>query len=530
MTRTIAPRSAALSPDAPEGDGVVAQRLAQIAAPLLGDERAADAAGRPSAELLDELVGSVLERPTPDRVWLLLVGLSGTFPDDAQVRRAVRTLQLVDRVTATLWLLDVAMGAATEAGTVDWPMVVVTGGVVLDVSHSAEHDLHTGIQRVVRSTVPVWERTHDVELVSVVSGGHAMRRLHTREYDRVARWAETHATAADHHTSGQRQLDDDPEADVLVVPWRSSVVMMEVPVRDTCDKLAALGQWSGNRLVAIGYDCIPVVSSLSVPIEEPNRFVHYLTAIKYTDVVAGISVSATEEFRGFADMLPSQGLAGPRVIECALPVDDGGQPDAGTPAAGADADPLVVCVGSFEPRKNQQAVLYAAEVLWREGLRFRLRFIGGSAWGNTVAREVARLARRGRPVEMRTAVTDEELEASYREARFTVFVSRHEGYGLPLAESIARGVPVLTTDFGSQREIAEGGGAIWVDPRDDDAIVDGLRRLVTDDALVDDLRRQIAARPIRSWADYAAELWTALELPGGEPAGRATANLPGVTA
>ncbi|MHA3700957.1 glycosyltransferase [Jatrophihabitans sp. YIM 134969] len=507
MTVVIAPRSASGGLD--PGD-VVRQRLTQIAPPLLGEQAAA--AGE-TADLLDTLVGSVLADPQPDRVWLLLVGLSGCFPDDALMRRALRTLEISDRVGATLWLLDTAMTLATEAGTVDWPMAVVTDGVVLDVTHSAEHDLHTGIQRVVRSTLPIWARSHTFETCAVVEGGFAMRRLHEREADRVLRWADTHADAADQHTSGLRQLEPDPLADVLVVPWRSTVVLMEVPSRDTCDRLAALGEWSGNRLVAVGYDAIPIVSSLIVPLAEPNRFVHYLTAIKHTDVVAGISVSATQEFRGFANMLPSQGITGPRVIECALPVDDGGRPEPGTPAALHHDDPLVVCVGSFEPRKNQQAVLYAAEVLWREGLRFRLRFIGGSAWGNTVAREVARLARRGRAVEMRTAVSDDELEASYREARFTVFVSRHEGYGLPLAESLARGVPAVTSDFGSQREIAHDGGALTVDPRDDDALVDAMRSLLVDDTLLEDLRRQIAARPRRTWSDYADELWSVLGLP-----------------
>lgn len=524
MTRVIAPRSATAGAVA-AGDDVVRQRLGQIAPPLLGAEAAAEATEN-TADLLDVLVGSVLADPAPDRVWLLLVGLSGCFPDDALMRRALRVLEISDRVGATIWLLDTAMTLSTEAGTVDWPMAVVTGGVVLDVTHSAEHDLHTGIQRVVRSTVPLWARHHDIDTCAVVEGGFAMRRLHQRESDRVLRWSDTHEEAVDHHTSGLRQLEPDPVADVLVVPWRSTVVLMEVPSRDTCDRLAALGEWSGNRLVAVGYDCIPIVSSLVVPLAEPNRFVHYLTAVKHTEVVAGISVSATQEFRGFADMLPSQGLTGPRVVECALPVDDGGRPEPGTPAAQHHADPLVVCVGSFEPRKNQQAVLYAAEVLWREGLQFRLRFIGGSAWGNTVAREVARLSRRGRKVEMRTAVTDDELEASYREARFTVFVSQHEGYGLPLAESIARGIPAVTTDFGSQREIADAGGALTVDPRDDDAIVDAMRSLLTDDALVDDLRRQIAARPRRTWVDYADELWDVLGLPAGEPAGDTTADLP----
>lgn len=489
------------------------QRLQQIAGVLL-DPAAADTAD--PAVLLDRVVGVVVDDPTPERVWLLLVGLAGCLPDDADVRRAMRALRLRDRTDATLWLLDHALAAAAEAGTADRPLELLVDAVVCDVSHAAGFDLHTGIQRVVRSTLPIWERTHEIHLVALTPGGHALRRLRPPERDRVLRWSETHAGGRQRPSTEPDSLRDD---DVLVVPWRSHVVVIEVPAREACGRFATLAQWSGNRLLVVGHDCIPVVSALAVPIEEPNRFVHYLTAIKYTSVVAGVSVSATQEFRGFAAMLAAQGLEGPRVVECRLPVDDGGVP--ATSPAGDTDEPLVLCVGSREPRKNHLAVLYAAEVLWREGLRFRLRFVGGSAWGQAVPREVARLARHGRPVEIHTAVTDEELEASYREARFTVFVSWHEGYGLPLAESIARGVPALTADFGSLREIAQGGGALLVDPRDDDQIVDGMRTLLTDDAVVADLRAQIAARPSRTWSDYAAQLWDTFGLSraAAEPSG-----------
>ncbi len=42
--------------------------------------------------------------------------------------------------------------------------------------------------------------------------------------------------------------------------------------------------------------------------------------------------------------------------------------------------PIVLAVGSHEPRKNHLAVLHAAELLWREGLLFTLTFVGGHSW------------------------------------------------------------------------------------------------------------------------------------------------------
>ena len=305
-------------------------------------------------------------------------------------------------------------------------------------------------------------------------------------------------------------------AHTLIVPWDSTVVLLEVPTREACERLASVGQWSGNRVVAVGYDCIPIVSAGLVPLAEPSRFVHYLTAVKYMSAVAGISISATSEFRGFAQMLPAQGLVGPRVTECALPVDATGiRP---REAAGSTTEPLVLCVGSREPRKNQLAVLWAAEVLWREGLNFRLRFVGAGGWGSEFPRAVRRARRAGRPVEVLTAISEDELDESYRTARFTVFVSVHEGYGLPVAESLARSTPALASNYGSIREIGVGGGTLLVDPRDDEQIVDGMRRMLVDDALIRELSAQIARRPQRTWDDYAAELWEVLGWPMPMPA------------
>lgn len=486
---------------APAPTAVVAQRLGAVRGALLGAGTAGPATDPGAAALLDEIVGSVVSDPAPDRVWLLMVALSGRFPTDDELRQATRTLELSDPVSAALWLLDDAVEAAARSGTATWPLQLVEDGVVVDVDYSARHDLHTGIQRVVRTTLPRWSAAHDVVPVVWTTGHQALRRLAPDELDRVFRWGAAPSEGADDRSG------------TLVVPWRSTVALLEVPVRAACERLAAVGQWSGNRVVAVGYDCIPVVSASLVPLVEPNRFVHYLTAVKYMTEVVGISVSATSEFRGFASMLAGQGLVGPHVSECALPVDAATTGPA-APAV-ADDDPLVLCVGSFEPRKNQLAILWAAEALWREGLRFRLRFIGGGGWGAEFPRSVRRLRRQGRPVEVLTAVTEQVVDESYRAARFTVCVSVHEGYGLPVAESLARCTPALVSDFGSIREIGAGGGVLPVDPRDDLQVLDGMRRLLTDDGLLAELTAQIARRPRRTWDDYAAELWDAFGLSGG---------------
>ena len=170
----------------------------------------------------------------------------------------------------------------------------------------------------------------------------------------------------------------------------------------------------------------------------------------------------------------------------------------------------MLCVGSHEPRKNQEAVLFAAEVLSRAGLDFELVFVGG---GNATAlhdfdRRMRRLNARGAHVSSYRRLQDGQLWRLYARARFTVFVSLHEGFGLPVAESLALATPALTSNFGSLAEIARDGGCVTVDPRDDLAIVEAFRALLTDDELLGRLRAEAVARESKSWHDYADELWS----------------------
>jgi glycosyltransferase involved in cell wall biosynthesis len=496
-----------MSPAGPAS--ALAARL-RAAAAILTPSATAD--GNDAGDLLERLTRAVQSDLTAQRTWLLLTAISAAYPTGDAVREATRAAELLDAGEAAVWLLDACLAEASLGGASDRPIEIVVGRAVVDVDFSARHDVHTGIQRVVRSTMPHWAAEQDIVVAAWTPAHAALRTLSTDETARVLQWAEWRSGVQE-VTGGAGRVADDEWT--LIVPWDCVVVVPEVPHRAVCDRLAGLAELSGNRVVAIGYDCIPVVSADLVPANEPNRFVKYLTAVKFMRRVAGISVSATTEFAGFAQMLATQGLPGPDVIECALPSQT---PDA-LPALTPADRPLVLCIGSFEPRKNQFALLYAAEKLWREGIDFEVRFIGGGGVGRDFPKRVRRLAGRGYRVSISTAITDAELDAAYAAARFTVFTSTHEGYGLPVAESLSHGTPVITTDYGSTREIAAGGGAVLVDPRDDEALVAAMRTLLADDSRIGVLRSEIADRPSRGWDDYARELWDCLVLPE-LPAGR----------
>ncbi len=65
---------------------------------------------------------------------------------------------------------------------------MVADRVIVDVDHSARHDLHTGIQQVVRRTLPFWERDHPVLAAAWTSGWSGLRLSGEPEQRRVLHW------------------------------------------------------------------------------------------------------------------------------------------------------------------------------------------------------------------------------------------------------------------------------------------------------------------------------------------------------
>jgi glycosyltransferase involved in cell wall biosynthesis len=373
--------------------------------------------------------------------------------------------------------------------------LVVADAVLLDVHETATTTLATGVQRVARRIADAWIAEHAVTLV-----GWSVTRGQLRAIRPAAWRARTRRGIL-----GRRAIV--PVSGTLVVPEVITEIQRNA-------RLMSLAAHSGLRSVLIGYDCIPFAQAETAGPGMPGAFAKYLAAASRMSLVLTDSHAAAVEYGGWRAMLPSAGITGPDIVAVPLAIEAG---DA-SPAVEAKArallvdgeTPMVLCVGSHEPRKNHGVVLQACELLWREGLDFTAVFIGGNAWsGDEFQTRLARLQSSGRPVKALSSLGDGMLWWAYRLARLSVFPSLDEGFGLPVGESLACGTPVVTSNFGSMAEIAADGGCLLVDPTDAAAVAASIRTLLSDSAIHDRLVNEAHARPPRSWNDYTSELWTA---------------------
>jgi glycosyltransferase involved in cell wall biosynthesis len=167
---------------------------------------------------------------------------------------------------------------------------------------------------------------------------------------------------------------------------------------------------------------------------------------------------------------------------------------------------FLLYVGTIEPRKNLSRLMAAFADARRRGIPHHLVCAGPYGWSSRgLAGRIAQLGVAD-AVHFTGYVPFEHLPAIYNLAEFFAFPSLYEGFGLPVVEAMACGVPVLTSNTSSLGEVA-GDAAETIDPASTDAVADAIVRLATSG----DRRRDLAERGLArsrsfSWTQTARDM------------------------
>lgn len=273
-----------------------------------------------------------------------------------------------------------------------------------------------------------------------------------------------------------------------------------------------IGAWleaNGARAAAIFHDAIPLrLPEITWP-QSVARHPDYMRLLAGFGKVFAVSAASARELSEYWTWTGR--VACSPVQPFTLGADARGEPRA-APTPERSRLKSVVMIGIVEPRKNQDAVLDAVEALAREGLDADVSFVGRTNphFGREIVRRIKDLARVGRQVRYHESLDDRGVAALVAAARFSVLPSRAEGCGLPVLESLWAGLPVLATALPSIEESARGGGCLLVPPSDPDALLEGMRRMLTDDDLVARLQREACTRALPRWCDTARTLLAGL--------------------
>lgn len=172
----------------------------------------------------------------------------------------------------------------------------------------------------------------------------------------------------------------------------------------------------------------------------------------------------------------------------------------------------ILSVGTLEPRKNL-TTLFAAYAGLPDTLRqrFPLAVAGMKGWHTEgLMKSAEELVRRGE-LRLLGYVADDLIPPLYAGAAAFCYPSRYEGFGLPVLEAMASGVPVVTSNTTSLPEVV-GKAGLMVDPDDVDGMREQLRRLLEDRAYADDLGQSGLLRSkLFSWDRCARETFSVYE-------------------
>ncbi len=266
----------------------------------------------------------------------------------------------------------------------------------------------------------------------------------------------------------------------------------------------------GAALVITAHDAAPVLFPETYPLH--GRLFHrrgYALANARADRVITVSNAAREELISHTPIRPEQIEVVPHAVE---------ELESSTTAQEhirnelhLGTDPVVVWVGTVEPRKNLEMLLRAWSDVIEALPAARLVLIGPTGWGAS-AGAISKLAPQlGDHLVVAGRRSDEDRNALIAGADLLVMPSIHEGFGLPVLEAMQLGTAVLASDIPALREAAAG-AAVHVPPHDVEGWSSEILALLRDPSRREQLvAAGKAVATSRSWEQVADETHAVFE-------------------
>ena len=343
------------------------------------------------------------------------------------------------------------LAAVSEALEQSLPDIRADRQLLVDITALAHTDLHTGIQRVVRSVLKCLLESppqgYRVEPVYTAFGAKGF--FYARQF-----------------TKKFLQIDIDILADDPVLMFSEDIFLgLDLCLSDVYEQRYWFeqAQQRGAVVYVVAYDLLPVTHPHWFPASEQPIFEKWLETIKEFDGAISISHATSDALKLWMKDHPrlreQQFRFGVSHIgadlEASLPTT--GVPDDAAQVLQKIKDGVTfLIVGTVEPRKGHAQALEAFEQLWREGYQFQLMIVGKPGWNvEQLVDKLINHNEQGRRLFWLQGISDEYLGFVYESATCLLATSKGEGFGLPLIEASRYQIPILARDIAVFREVGQ---------------------------------------------------------------------------
>jgi glycosyltransferase involved in cell wall biosynthesis len=225
-----------------------------------------------------------------------------------------------------------------------------------------------------------------------------------------------------------------------------------------------LGTGRYRRSVTTFHDLFVISGDYSTPEFRARFTAQARAAAERSDLIVSVSAFTARQVEQLLHVEPSR----IRVIP------HGARP-ASSPNPTEPREPIILNIGAIQRRKN---IVRLVEAFEHTAPNWKLMLAGSFGFGSEEALERIARSPRKHDIQVLGYVADPQLEGLYRRASIFAFPSLDEGFGMPILDAMARGLPVLTSHVSAMPEVA-GDAALLIDPYDVDSIAGGLQQLTT---------------------------------------------------
>jgi len=306
------------------------------------------------------------------------------------------------------------------------------------------------------------------------------------------------------HKARQMSSKSKPVNDNAYKPLAGDVVFIawgEAIDNDYIDALVSLRN-NGAKIVQLAHDMIPIVTPQFAG-HTTDGLTRYAT--KVFPICSTIIANSKNTAKDVEAWLIKNNLPKPPIKVIRLG-DDYDYVDPITPhedsfkRSGLKGNDFILSVGTFESRKNHTLYYYVYKLAKEKGIELpKLVIVGRRGWKTENLHDfISEDPETKDQIVFLHEADDNELSWLYDNCLFTTYVSFYEGWGLPIAESIMRGVPCISSNTSSMTEVADGKAYAYINPASTDECLSAIQKLLDPSEL---------AKARKSIADYEPYSW-----------------------